>query len=1113
MILFKIIISYLKQKFVNLYIIIERSCLQYKECKMKLKNAYLRLAFILISTTVAFGQSMDKIDPNYNNSELKKLKELRTKALDGVSPEKQKGWKYIARYEYFWAQRLFPDMRMSNAYQAYNQLNSNTNLKKDESLQSVTWSLMGPSAAPTEFNGSRAQGLGRVNIIRFHPQNKDEFWIGSATGGVWKTTNKGKNWTNFPFTQFMSLGVSDIAFSNSNPNTVYVATGDVDATVGSSDGFYSIGIIKTIDGGANWTITNFAYELSESVSISRILVQPSNPNIVIAATNRGIYKSTDGGQNWNNVISGNFRDMEAKPDDFNILYSATYSYGGDNKIYKSTDAGENWHVVYNLSGVSRTALSVTKANVDYLYVLCGSSSTNGYHSFLVSVDLGESFEAVSDVNNSDNILGWYDGTDNDYKGQAIYDMCMAVSPTEESKIFAGGINVWKSSGYGYSWNRNTNWYNNGVHPFIHADQHDLQYNPLTNDLFVTNDGGVYYSSDDGNTWNDISEGLSIMQFYKISQSTSDPDMVIAGAQDNGTNMYTKSGWKKLYSGDGMDCAVDPFNNNVIYLSVNNGAFLRSENGGQYFDFFIGEDITGEEGEWVTPFATDPNTAGTVYAGYSELWKNSNYGDSFAWTKVTNFNSSNKIDYIAIAPSNSKYIYLAIDGIIKFTKDGGANWNQLYVASKFITGITVDPNDPTKIWISLSGYSANEKVYHYNGKKWINLTGNIPNVPVNVICYQKNSPNRVYIGTDAGIYYSDNLSNIWENYSGDQLPNMIIMDMEIYNTSTPAKLRVGTYGRGLWEAPVITSTSEPIALYRDGKAITAFDTFNICYGDFVEITAQDGLSNYVWSNGETGKSIKFTQSGIYSLKAKYNDIEIKSPCIEVSVEYSNPISITNKTGNTFCVGDTVELTASLGFTQYQWSNGESTRKININTPGKYYVIGTKDLPCPSYSDTIDVVFGPYPSKPVINKDQLELSTQEYFKYQWFLNGSSLKNDTNRTLTIRDTGKYVVEVKNEYLCSMISDTFLITGEMSVIDNNIKIFPNPSNGQYNISIEGYVCQTIEYTISNSIGMDLIHYSGDITQENYKQLINLEAYPAGVYFLKLKLGNEMRILKLIKQ
>lgn len=1081
---------------------------------MKLKNALTRLAFFLIAMTAAQSQSFEKMDPNYKNSELNHLKEIQQNAWQGVPKEKSKGWKYLARWEYFWGQRLFPDMKMGNAIEAYNKVIKDKSYKKDNSLQSVTWNLLGPTTAPKDLNGSRAQGLGRINVVRFSPVNPQEIWVGTAGGGVWRTTNKGKNWTSFPYTQFLSLGVSDIAISQSNPDIVYVATGDADGTVGSADAYYSIGIIKTTDAGNTWQLTNLSFDLSESVSVNRILVNPINPDIVVASTNKGIFKSTDGGNTWNITQNGHYRDMEFKPDNFDFMYAASNNYGGDNKIIKSTDAGNTWQTVHTVSNVNRIVLAVTPANVNNVYALCSSSKTNGFHSFRVSTDAGISFDEASNrAELGYNTLGWYNGDGTDTSGQSSYDLCLAVSPTSEDRLFTGGVNVWGSSDMGVSFNKTTAWYEWDSEPFIHADQHDLQYNPLTKELYAANDGGIYYTADNGNNWTDISDGLSIMQFYKMGQSTTNEKLIVAGAQDNGSNLYTSTGWKKLNSGDGMDCAIDPKNDNIMYCSQYNGSFFRTLNGGNSVDYCLGPYITGENGDWVTPFAVDPNVNKRVYAGYTNLWRNDNNGSSSDWKAVSNFGSSGRIDVISIAPSNSNYIYLAIDGIIKFTPNGGTTWNTLFVAPRFVTSITVDPNDPVKFWIGLSGFSPSEKVYYYDGTKLINLSGNLPNVPVNTIICQKNTPNRVYVGTDAGVYYSDYLSNIWTEYSGSNLPNIIVNELEIFYGSTTPKLRAATYGRGIWETQVLTTTNNPVPLSYNGTALVGLDSFKFCKGDFIEVKAGDGFSNYVWSDGTLGQTIKISNAGVYSVSATNDAGNTKSSSFEVFVEYANPIAITNKVNSVYCIGDTVELTATLGFNEYKWSTGETARKIKVSNSCQVYVIGKKDTPCPSYSDTLNIVFNPYPEKPVITIDNKVLSTQTAAHYQWYLDGALLKNDTNQTLNVKNIGKYTVEIKNEFLCSMMSDTFLVTEDMGIDDNNIGVYPNPSSGEFNLNISGYDSQSIEFTVTNTLGSEIMNYSGVINEETFKKAIMLNSYPSGIYFLNLKVGDNRQIIKLIKQ
>jgi len=298
-----------------------------------------RLFLLVISIGMMFNISIllsgDKLQeilskPNPNFFEIQKTR-LEQFQLQDAS--ERRGWKQFKRWEYFWGQRTYPSGEFPNGYKIYEDYTKFYKETNRNKLQGVQWRLLGPINTPSS-SSVREQGLGRINVVRVHPQNENELWIGAASGGLWRSTNNGSTWQNFPFTNFLSLGVSDIAIAKSNPNIVYVATGDADGSIGSGGkDFYSIGLIKTTDAGATWSVTNFSKELHESTLISRVLVNPDNENIVIIATNNGIYKSIDGGISWELKTSeGAFIDMEFKPGDHNILYASTYSFGGSSFI-------------------------------------------------------------------------------------------------------------------------------------------------------------------------------------------------------------------------------------------------------------------------------------------------------------------------------------------------------------------------------------------------------------------------------------------------------------------------------------------------------------------------------------------------------------------------------------------------------------------------------------------------------------------------------------------------------------------------------------------------------------------------------------------------------------
>ena len=863
-----------------------------------MKNLIILLISFVIILNINNLYSRDNLQeiiakPNPNFYEIQQARLNQFKVQDA---SERRGWKQFKRWEYFWGQRTYPSGEFPNGYQIYQEYSQFARKTEGNKLQGVQWTLIGPTKTPTSSD-IREQGLGRINVVRINPQNENELWIGAATGGVWRSTNNGGSWQNFPFTNFLSLGVSDIAIAETNPNIVYVATGDADGSIGTGGkDYYTIGLIKTTDAGSSWNVTGFSRELPESKLITRVLVNPDNENIILIATSGGIYKSTDGGNTWSlRTTEGAFIDLEFKPDDYNTVYASTYNSGGSSFISVSNDNGDTWRKVYTIKFGNRLAIAVTPANPNYIYCLASDMRTSGLEGFYLSTDAGNNWSVIGDATVSANILGWYDGMNGDKSGQGTYDLSLCISPKNTSKIYTGGVNIWKSIDRGNSFLALTSWtYYNNL-PFVHADIHNFEFSPSGNRLYATHDGGISVSTDEGSSWKDITDGLSITQFYKMGTSDNDLTSVIGGCQDNGTNMRIGSGsWKHIYSADGMDCAIDPTNSNRIYCSIYNGVFYRSDDKGNSFAR-IGSSIT-ESGAWVTPLIISPHNPKILYAGYQNIWKNSNYG-SGQWIKLSSFGSNLDLVSIAVAPSDSNVIYTANSSTLYASYNGGINWNTIYTASSgAITSIAVDPDNPKRLWISKSGFAKNEKVYEINNEITTNLSGNLPNIPVNAIVYQKDSPDRLYIGTDIGVFYSDYNSAYWERF-GDNLPNVVVNDIEInYGPNSQTKLRVATYGRGMWESDVINCNYQSPTITNSGPT-----TF--CEGDSLVLTTDIAGSSYKWSNGATSHSITVKESGTYSVIIYYPDgCNSKSKAVSVEVIPKKDISVTSSTGFFKLCGD-------------------------------------------------------------------------------------------------------------------------------------------------------------------------------------------------------------------
>ncbi len=718
--------------------------------------------------------------------------------------EKGKGWKQFKRWEWFWQSRLTPDGKLPNHADYFSAVQNQrasaaTKKEKNNKTMAASWTSLGPSTSPGGY-----AGLGRLNCVAVHPTNSNTMWVGAPSGGLWKTTNGGSSWTTNT-DGLASIGISDIAIDPNSPyTTMYIGTGDRDA--GDT---YSIGVLKSTDGGNNWSPTGLSWDTGDYYVVGRLLIDPSNSQILIAATNGGIYRTTNGGTNWSMVQSGNFKDLEFKPGNSNIIYAS------GSGVYKSSNNGQSWAVLSTglpASGVNRYAIAVSPDNASKLYVLASRSDNNGLKGVYVSDNEGTSFTEVKNQN-SPNLLGWKgDGTD--AGGQGWYDLAIAVSPNDENMVFVGGVNVWVSTNGGSGWEPCAIWtdhptYNPGsVYPVVHADHHDLFFIPGTTSLISCHDGGINITHNYGGTWTYIGSGIRNSQFYKFGTYRSNSDLIIGGCQDIGTKLMNGSSWSDVLGGDGMECLIAPTNANTMWGSLYYGDLRKSTNGGTSFS----QKMTGinESGNWVTPFAIHPTDENTLYAGYVNIWKTTNGGTS--WGKTTALSGSNRFSILKISKANPNYIIagysLSGTNTVKLSTDAGSSWATVSVPNGYMNDLEFDPNDVNTLYLCYGGYNnpTNKVLYSTNsGANWTNITGNLPDVPMNCLFRDyDNSVKRLYVGTDIGVWYCDNHSGTWVDYN-DGLPTVVVT--ELYINDLDDKLQAATYGRGIWETPLASTPSK------------------------------------------------------------------------------------------------------------------------------------------------------------------------------------------------------------------------------------------------------------------------------------------------------------------
>ena len=702
---------------------------------------------------------------------------------------KAAGWKQFRRWEWYWKDRIDPQTGMfpktSSFYEYVRYSETHPQLKGTNGSSTGNWTSMGPSSTAGGY-----AGLGRLNCVAFSPASPAIIYAGSASGGIWKSADSGTTWAPLSDNNPV-LGVSDLlVLPGLAGDIIYAATGDRDA----SDN-YSVGVMKSTDGGATWNLTGLNWTQSSLKLVYRLAGDPNNADVVYAATSDGLYVTVNGGGTWAKLTTTRFINIKFKPGSSQVMYGSTGS-GGD--IYLSVNSGETWTLALNTTG-SRVEIAVTPASPEVVYALI-SNTSNGLFGVYKSVNSGASYTNI--FGSSPNMLGW-ECTGSDTGGQGWYDLCLAVDPANANTVFAGGVNTWKSVNGGTSWTICNHWSStcSGVASNIHADKHYLAWAPGTSILYECNDGGLYRTANLGSTWSHLGSGLVISQMYRLGVSQTNSADVIAGLQDNGTKAMLSNSWKDVIGGDGMECLIDYTNTNIQYGELYYGAIYRTDNRwGSSVKISTG--ISGSGG-WVTPYVIDPVNSSILYAGFQDVWKSTNKGTS--WTKLSSWGGAS-LNSIAVAPSNTSTLYASTSNVLYRTTDGGTTWSTitgtLPVGTNNIMYLTVKQTDPNTLWVALGQFNAN-CVYQTTdgGATWTNISAGMPSVPVNCVIQNKQnaSQDELYAATDIGVFMKLGSAGWVPFMTG--LPNVVVTELDIYYASDPAqsKIRAATFGRGLWQS--------------------------------------------------------------------------------------------------------------------------------------------------------------------------------------------------------------------------------------------------------------------------------------------------------------------------
>lgn len=807
-----------------------------------MKRVFLFCSLLLVSTNLLYSQAG-------TGRNFYEISREQNDYYNRVGKDKP-GYKQFKRWEWYYSTRmgangqLVDNQRMNQ--QALRQMPLNR--AGEPNMVNVTtgsWAALGPG-----FVNSDDKGIGRANRIAFHPSNPNILYVAGATGGLWITSDAGANWYSYS-EGIPNMSLSGVAVDYTNPNIIYILTGDADAAFSGARGQFaygktSSGVLKSYDGGFTWHQTGLRWNETDDYLGYKLMIHPANPQILLVATNDGIFRTTNGGDTWAQSNTGQVvYDMEFHPSNSSIVYaSATAS--DSIRVFKSTNSGQTFIATHAIDRVvdadgnnaaNRAALAVSPANSSYVYLLTGPATATGeFHGVFRSVDAGESFTLRT---NTPNILG-RSSTGADAEDQEYYDLAVAISPTNINIVACGGIKLWTSTNGGSSFSWQDDYVN--VASYYHADIHDLTYHPLNSGiLYMCGDGGVYRSTDNGNNWTHVNNNLQLTQYYKIAINPNSglgaENVIIGGTQDNGTNKRSTGGsgtFSQILGGDGMDCYIDPDNTNRYVASVQDGKFYYSADAGSSFEVVCDEaSLTNTLGvpvnaNWVTPVSEITGNSTQFVMGYQPAVLATRISTGvYAFTRI----GWSGRTFVKTARGNASRIYIGDNryagnqqNLVKTSTDMGSNWSDVYSGNhsgRPVTDLAFAPNNGSRMWLTFGGYNATNKVLYSanggdNGGSWTDITGSLPNVPVNCIVYDPNgtSIDAIYIGTDIGVFYRDNNLGDWIPFNNG-LPVVEITDLEIHPTGL---LRAGTYGRGIWETSLYSSCPSNITLNTGNTSI-------------------------------------------------------------------------------------------------------------------------------------------------------------------------------------------------------------------------------------------------------------------------------------------------------
>ncbi|MCB1050046.1 MAG: hypothetical protein H6510_15135 [Acidobacteria bacterium] len=661
---------------------------------------------------------------------------------------------------------------------------------------------------------------GRIRSIIIHPNQTDHMLIGSVSGGIWKTQDGGLSWR--PVADFLpNIAIGCMVLDPDQPNRVFAGTGE---GFFNADAARGLGIYVSQDFGETWS-SLASTESSDFYYVNRLARIPGT-SVLLAATRQGIFRSADLGATWNrtdgrSASSRGYVDLKVDPSNSSRIYAVLYGSTSNNRnVLLSNDGGLSFNFLNQQQGLPNSAngrMELGIGNDGVVYASCADDEgkTLGLYK---STDNGASWAKTPATRQYIERQGWY-------------DLAVAVDPTNSNRLYLGAVDVFRSEDGGASIGIISNWAPNPgqLSKYVHADIHTIVIHPKDpRTLFVGCDGGIFKSTDGGDTFTPLVNNLRITQFYGMAVHP-DGSRAIGGTQDNGTHLYygDSANWLQWFSGDGGYCAWDRQDPGYVYGSTPSGGMFGSSNGGLATDTLGFDDE--ENAPFIQPFALDPSDGNRMLVGSQRLWFSPNVRalSGSTWQEISGATSA-AVSAIAINPVDGSNAYYGLEnGTVVRVQGLGSTNTIIQTASTgavnaLSTGFFIDPSDASGMTVlaTFSGYGSGRIQRSTNGgQNWTSLHGDLPNIPLYSVAVDPNQPNRIFVGSELGLWVSENglsANPHWENYTyGPALTRVVALEFSDANT-----LWLATHGRGIYRAtkiPFSVQAENLIAVEGDGDA--------------------------------------------------------------------------------------------------------------------------------------------------------------------------------------------------------------------------------------------------------------------------------------------------------